>query len=303
MKINVSSYDYPIITKLVGKTGLVHSVFRHSLVLQIEKTMITLVPVSRGKGPGFVMISGDYDFRELPLTPGNLVSIFQDRISIGTAISIELSQEAKFDSTFCFPSNILFEITQFERNYEYICSYIKLINNEYRSYLFKAYFQDDENSKEVIYIRRNLCKFRDSIIYMDEINFEESLSAIIGLGQGLTPSFDDMIIGILVSLRYMNHYKESLFTDQTYPENLNFALNKLPPLIHKFSAKTNFISSSFLVYALENRFTGNIKDLLDSIFIGDIKKSCILEKFLEYSSYSSLDTLLGILFILQIISR
>lgn len=119
-------------------------------------------------------------------------------------------------------------------------------------------------------------------------NASDELTALIGLGTGLTPSGDDFLCGVLAGLRHFLP-KDVLLT---------------PVLKEEISAsleKTNDISAAFLNCALKNMYS---KAVIDLFSISDASSGLDSEKsFLAIGHSSGIDTLCGILHILRIIKH
>lgn len=90
-------------------------------------------------------------------------------------------------------------------------------------------------------VRRNL------LIYYTQNNFKqihESLIKLLGLGEGLTPSGDDYLVGFIYGLYTLKKY-----------DLINFIT---PILINNVDHYTNIISKTFILHALKGRFSQNI---------------------------------------------
>lgn len=107
------------------------------------------------------------------------------------------------------------------------------------------------------------------------------LSPYIGLGPGLTPSYDDTVIGILAVL-----HSETRLTNELSPLLFNYPLSKLESLTTK-------ISATFLAYSIQGIFTSNLLAVI-SLIRQYSHHSLAIKRLLNYGHTSGADLLLGI---------
>ena len=112
------------------------------------------------------------------------------------------------------------------------------------------------------------------------------LSRIIGLGEGLTPAGDDLITGLLGAI-----YSFKRTAD--FKEKADTALFMIKEEID--IEKTNFISSRFLSFSLEGRFSQPLLEFLDELFSPAAADEKPLRNILSYGASSGIATVLGIL--------
>jgi len=98
----------------------------------------------------------------------------------------------------------------------------------------------------------------------------EEVRGLVGLGEGLTPSGDDFIGGLLFCRKILQ---------DSYPDILDLEFPKLPGFIESIQASTNTISHTFLkdhaeghgfepIHLFANAFlTGQPDDLLHKILV------------------------------------
>ena len=111
--------------------------------------------------------------------------------------------------------------------------------------------------------------------------------ALIGLGNGLTPSGDDFLSGLLHGL----HFMEILFGIKFLPLS-NIALNISGQLF-----RTGSISQHFLRYALKAQWGLNIENFLLALILGD-KEALIksTDKKLRTGASSGYDEIMGCIY-------
>ena len=118
----------------------------------------------------------------------------------------------------------------------------------------------------------------------------DSLSGLIGVGTGLTPSGDDFMTGVLSTFK-------------AFPQCFNSRLiSSLSNSICSRRNNTNEISSAFIDCALRGQFSKAIIDLYDSLCLDNVQSPGIeqdkidnlLDSFLDIGHTSGIDTLTGI---------
>lgn len=127
-------------------------------------------------------------------------------------------------------------------------------------------------------------------IYKDSIYDEQKildLHKFIGVGVGLTPSFDDFLCGFLSAGYFFGV--------------LN--IDNLIELIEKNLDKTNEISSFFIKLAIDKKFSKAIIDFYAYILGENTDFSNIRDQFYNIGSSSGLDSLFGIYFYCKLSQR
>nr|WP_072537570.1 DUF2877 domain-containing protein [Anaerococcus mediterraneensis] len=114
-----------------------------------------------------------------------------------------------------------------------------------------------------------------------------NLSNFIGVGIGLTPSFDDFLCGFLSAGYFFGA--------------LN--IDNLIELIEKNLDKTNEISRFFIKLAIDKKFSKAIIDFYTYILDENIDFSNIRDQFYNIGSSSGLDSLFGIYFYCKLCQR
>lgn len=120
-------------------------------------------------------------------------------------------------------------------------------------------------------------------IYKDSIYDEQKildLHKFIGVGVGLTPSFDDFLCGFLSAGYFFGILK----------------IDKLIELTEKNLDKTNEISRFFIKLAIDKKFSKAITDFYTYILDENIDFSKIRDQFYNIGSSSGVDGLFGIYF-------
>jgi hypothetical protein len=105
----------------------------------------------------------------------------------------------------------------------------------------------------------------------------QALTALLGLGRGLTPSGDDFICGVLLA------------RSRAGLEPLAW----VEPLLSLARKRTTTLSSELIAAAASGSADERILEACDRCLDGSMPPAQILEKFLAYGSSSGLDLLVG----------
>lgn len=117
----------------------------------------------------------------------------------------------------------------------------------------------------------------------------ETLSNLLGCGEGLTPSGDDFICGFLLAA---HAWKEILFP--------GFALQKtIGKIVDVAGEKTTTLSANLITCAASGSVDERIIRCVKWLNSGDHSAAFIMKELLSYGSSSGLDTLAGMLTFIQ----
>jgi len=120
----------------------------------------------------------------------------------------------------------------------------------------------------------------------DIINFTQHISSMLGLGSGLTPSWDDFTLGMLLCLNRWEHILQPRFD----LESLNSTL------VQNAYPRTTTISANLIECATLGQADERLINALDYIVIGTGDQAQILNGLLSWGNSSGIDALLGMLF-------
>ena len=111
----------------------------------------------------------------------------------------------------------------------------------------------------------------------------ERFAKLIGTGQGLTPSGDDFIIGVMALLSHIENEKAQALRSH------------MAETIGRQLEKTNDISARFLLMATRDRFSRYVLDMLESALTdGSGIVTDLVNKVAETGHSSGLDLLMGV---------
>jgi len=114
-----------------------------------------------------------------------------------------------------------------------------------------------------------------------------ALNALIGLGAGLTPSGDDLLVGFLAGLWC------TVMSDR---ERLTF-VSALGETVIALAPRTNDISRTYLIHAARGKISSRLKDLAESLSRGEEAPRLlpIAEAAMQVGHTSGMDAVTGLL--------
>jgi hypothetical protein len=126
-----------------------------------------------------------------------------------------------------------------------------------------------------------------------QFDIESSIQAaekMIGLGPGVTPAGDDLLIGFLAGLWSTSGVDQSrLFFIQSFGDRLM-----------ELAEQTNLISRTYLYHAIHGQFSSSLSNLADSIALGSENIKVIAEAAMRVGHSSGMDSVTGMLIGLSI---
>jgi hypothetical protein len=116
---------------------------------------------------------------------------------------------------------------------------------------------------------------------------KETLAGLIGLGSGLTPAGDDLLVGFQAGLRC------NIGDDE---ERWNF-VSHLGKLVVHLSSQTTDISCTYLYHAAHGRFSSSLTNFIESISREDETNQLlyVAKAVMEIGNSSGMDALTGLL--------
>lgn len=277
----------------------VHSVYERTINLMLDGQLVALQTANSPVSPISIILPLDEaGMRDLRVQKGDLVSFDGTILSVGcTEINLD-SLASIYDD----------QLSSYSVTKNLQAIVLTLINKSDRTG-FSILTNPKSRSEDLVlsYVQGLLHKIADrcnkiqSIASEDDAdlqslysNISSSLSSLIGVGTGLTPSGDDFLTGIL-----------STFT--AFPDSFDRTLiNLLRDSVYNHLADTNEISRSFIMCALNGKFSLPLIELYDRIcskdpngessetFLDDEQIDVLLKKFLAIGHSSGIDTLTGI---------
>jgi hypothetical protein len=258
LKFKVIAIDKALVRRIKG--GLleakVYSVFPRSLnLIDNHGTLVTLLGEEKFKGPGIIQVNLNANFDTLGLSESEKIklkfnfkpdSFFDCTITVNHEQHITLKNLKNNLKLLELKTNPPFP--QAAKKFEMLCSAIKL----------------EKNLPDIL----------------------KTLNDLIGLGPGLTPSGDDMLLGLFAALWAFK---------KTGIEKFNHLLETFPACIEQLKARTSYISWNYLFYASQGQFSEPVLKLLYALFCENKKEiTNTAQKLKSYGAWSGSDIIYGI---------
>lgn len=268
-----------------NKTGKVYSIYDKAVNLLIDNRLIVIMGTDSEQAPDALITDYLRSFLNLMIKKDDYVLIFDDHIQIGKHTVIDISYYKRY----CINAGKFenrSDMEELTNNLERIRSLVRCYGKA--SPLYEAYYQTGKTG-----IMKEM--FADILQEMRKAGFEGSCEYMIknafqmqGLGIGLTPSGDDFLNGLIITLICWKPDLQPVF--EKY-----FSINM---------GRTNLISTQMIDNAIRKRARKSELDFIDAFFAGNwmkIKQS--LFKVVQFGSTSGTDTMLGILFGIEYIVK
>lgn len=260
-------------------TGTVHSVYRKTINLSFDGTLVALQAAGSPLSPiSLITTLAGQEMSHLPVSAGLPVSLTADTIHLAeTAFCLDAAETVE---------TVLMPVS--ESDLPSLTAQIRSIlkhstKGGFRNILFPSDKPTQLGEQLVLAAAENhmnLCS--QELCLFHYTTAAHSLSSLIGLGIGLTPSGDDFLCGVLAGLILRNG------TDHPFSAALQEQITqKLPD--------TNDISRAFLHCALQGQFSEAICSLRHASDAAQLSAA-----FSAIGHSSGMDTLCGILYALTL---
>lgn len=273
-----------------GFSGVVHSVFRSALNLRLqhEDGLLTLVAAGEADLPQGIRVDTPAGFTFEQFKVGELVSCDAEYLRLDS-LTVDLRGAPHWK---CDLPSLKADMTNPTMRQAWKTAWQAL--NE-RQQAARAdiiardlIFPNDDISNEVS--RRAGDAMRELLTAArryDPTDVETPLRSLIGLGSGLTPSGDDLLVGFLAGLWCGIHKSD---------ERKAF-IDTLAQAISRLSSRTNDISRTYLIHAARGQVSSRLANLAGSICAAD-SHDHLLEKFesaAQTGHSSGMDAVTGLL--------
>lgn len=271
------------------QTGMVHSVYRHTVNLLFGTQIVALQTADSPVSPISILLPvTDPELQSLGLAPGDPCraggGVFSITNKDWKTLWVRFGPETEIRKTRLLPGG-----KAAGRRQDVLLRSAHQILSEHPLGLAPAVLSTQYPDDLVLRsAQKTLLRVQHRILEEDWNGAAKLLCSLLGLGGGLTPSGDDFLTGVLAGLQYLDpdHPLQTALADE-----LRFRL--LDP------ATTNIISAAFLQCAAAGHFssailafferTGDTGDALDTA----------AGRFLAIGHSSGVDSLSGIAFVLQ----
>ncbi|AZR72675.1 hypothetical protein BBF96_04285 [Anoxybacter fermentans] len=278
-------------SKLMEKSlnGEIHSIFSSVINVKFEEELYTIGKSQIGNGPLTVLlpVMGE-NLNKWGLAPGDPVFANRMEINLNNFLRIDLKDAQIWSSKWQNRPN-------FNKNFQLLSRARAMILREGNLNGLGGLLEDQFQFTSDTFIEYNqkilikmaipsLNKIKEGLLKRSEI-FWNGVRELVGLGPGLTPASDDLLVGFLLTFRYLE----------------SAGLYKLPDFnLATFSkwvkSKTNLISAMGLILAFEGRPLEFIRDAIQNLFNGEkIKTILSILRLIDRGSTSGTDILTGII--------
>ncbi|MEQ8186599.1 MAG: DUF2877 domain-containing protein [Candidatus Eremiobacterota bacterium] len=259
---------------------IIHSIFRRAINLKTSGCdMISII--SGGNGPNVIMVSGRYDFLNLGLNTGHSVICAESGICLHKEIFINFNNIPLWEYS---PGKI--NTDKLKKNFFSFLSFLASKKYSDPEEIIKETFLSVQNPSIAVPLYDSINSLIKAIKEHNRGRINSALSRIIGTGEGLTPAGDDFLVGLLGALYYFTRILDTADKASVILHIIKEDLNV---------EKTNFISSRFLSFSLEGRFSQSVFEFLDVLFSASPLDEKPLINLLSYGASSGTVIVTGIL--------
>jgi hypothetical protein len=278
--------------------GMVHSVFNQAVnIIFSDGGLITILDDKYQSVPfGIsVVLDNTFSFKK-KLHAGDFAFMDKNRLQLK---SVGYEMEVTFPVKVFFPGKQIFSFYKIYNPFiTLIPGWVKLHNRNggfFSLYKKLEYVQEDYNQdfKDVIcdYAAIRIKNLYTYLLISDLSKSVESLLQLVGLGNGLTPSGDDFIVGFLA---FLNSVSEQIF-----PEN--FMKNVRSEMLGAIRNRTTTVSEAYLISALNGRFSEILETFVAGFYSNDLEKMKMkTDNLINVGSSSGIDMILGCLFAVRL---
>lgn len=274
--------------------GEVNSVFKSTInILSDDGKFIPIVINNKPISPNSIKLSENIDFRNFDIHMGSRVRLTRYILNISN-INIYLKDPKLWNKSI--------ELVDIKDTYDNLQLKIETISDFIldkgdKSGIFnlmqfiskeQSVFKDTPlEDQSQFFIKDRFISFMDAFKnhHMDSINSYSK--KIIGFGQGLTPSMDDFISGLMISNIYISYFL-GLSMEKAYTINQE--------IVGDIENKTTFVSEEMLMQSSIGETNEDIRNLMVAI-IGTSRSERLNEllvKVIDYGHSSGTDILCGI---------
>ncbi len=246
--------------------------------------------------PHGILVEGSQGFQCFGLKPGMQVVKNRSQLSFGhDSLIIDFNGAASWNP-YSAKVPLCDNISQ---NIEFVLGVmIKASSTQWHSTLLEVFAQlivgekvncnEDPILKRIAFLTRQLC---DAIQQRDPDAFLKTSKTLIGTGMGLTPSGDDILIGIIAALSLCDNQESGIYwLKQSQQKILNYL------------DSTTIVSKAFLQHAIQGRFPELLIDFIVNMNSADKDKLCAaVTRLTRFGSSSGCEMALGSMIALNII--
>jgi len=281
-----------------GQRGIVHDVFNRAVniilsdgsLLSILDDQFLTIPFGVS-----VVLDSSYSFRG-KIHAGDFVCIDNNKLLVKSA---GFQTEVLLPREICFTKNQIFSFQAIKKPFiSLIPDWVKMRGKKggffalYRSLGFtQGNYAEEVNDAICDYAADRINNLSSFLVINDLSNSVENLLQLVGLGNGLTPSGDDFILGFLA---FLNSVSEPIFPEK-FMENVRREMSGA------IRNRTTTVSEAYLISALDGQFSEKLTTFVAGFFTNDSEE---MKKFannlIDVGSSSGIDMILGCLFAIRL---
>ena len=269
------------------RTGRVHSVFRRAVNVVFDGDLITVTMPELGAMPNGIVVEGDRDFHSVGIrvgemvVPGDQLRFSDSRLTIGLRQASAWSPRLPPITAMKPPALLRATL---DRAADYAAA--RAPRRGFGPLLALLSPSGPSTSSTTIppiceYAHQKIVGVIRAIEQDDFVLATRSAEALIGLGDGLTPSGDDFLVGFGAAIAAVGHPLAS-------------------PLLESCAglarARTTFVAAALLAHAARGEYTARLKALLTVLLAGTERDVATqIPIALAWGGTSGADLLLGVL--------
>jgi hypothetical protein len=271
--------------------GSVHSRYRGAINVQTSQGLVCLVPQETGRGPLNINIDSEALAKAGPLTSGSPVAMGVNSMVFENGFCVSLSNAEVYEPTGQFEGIALCP-SLIERNVS-SAREVTLLSGHFAG-VGELLSAMDGDPGVATYLNPfsavalpNVKRLLHAIMVRNSVGAGEATKGLVGLGIGLTPSADDMLSGIMVSLILGS--RNGIGADN---------IGELASRIARVSqGRTSALSHEFLLQAASGRANERLTRLVEAIYTGtpsDVKTATL--DVVTIGETSGTDLVVGVIF-------
>jgi len=284
--------------QIQGKIGLIHSIFQRVInITVLENRLISLVGQEVGQGPLNILVDIPYHINLLTigLKKGDIVRRISESIVIGENVILISTQwtglwepKRKFQASLQPLKTIMANI-EIMRTVALDSNHLSGLG-ELIPFTHSSGFKDSK-TKKLGSVSRLALPHISSMLKAIKSGHSHDIIRItkhlVGLGPGLTPAADDMLLGLMISMLYFseNFNKTSIDIKK---------INK--DIISIISGRTTIISEEFLREASVGKVNEGVASLMEDLLTSRQKElENSVRNVLDLGGTSGTDTVFGVI--------
>jgi len=293
--IGLSAYDR---IQLQGKIGLIHSIFQRVInITVLEDRLISLVGQEVGQGPLNILVNipNHVNLVKIGIKMGDIVTRVGDSIVMGENVVVILTQRTElWEPTRKFQASLQ-PLKTIMANIE-VMREVALVSDHLSGLgelIPFTHINGLKDSKtEIIGLVSNLAlPHISSMLKAIKSGHSQDLIRVtkhlVGLGPGLTPAADDMLLGLMISMLYISENFNQTIIDVK-------KINK--DIISIISGRTTIISEEFLREASVGKVNEAVASLMENLLTSRQRElENYVRNVLDLGGTSGTDTVFGII--------